>query len=113
MISIITWILAAIFNSLMDATENAPNFNESRLKNLPQQFWLKDVSWKYAAKLFGYKFDAWHISKSLMIICMALTAIFFNWPLVKWQDFVMYFIGAGLIWNITFWLFYHKLFGVK
>lgn len=113
MISIITWCLAAVFNSLMDATENAPNFNESRLKNLPRQFWLKEESWKYAAKIFGYKLDAWHLAKSCMIICMALTAIFFDWPVEKWQDAALYLIVAGFGWSAVFWLFYHKILGVK
>lgn len=113
MISLALLALAAIFNALMDATENAPNFNESRLKKLPVQFWLKEQSWKYAPKLFGYKFDAWHLSKSAMIICLLLTAIFFDWPVEKWQDVALYLVVGGVVWNGVFWLFYHKLFGVK
>jgi hypothetical protein len=113
MISIILFILAAFFNALMDATENAPNFNESRLKTLPKTFWLKEVSWKYAARLFNYKLDAWHIAKSCMVICFVLTAIFFDWPVEKWQDVAIYLIAGGVIWNATFYFFYHVLFKVK
>lgn len=100
--------IASFFNALMDATENAPNFNESRLKNLPVRFWLKEQSWKYALKIFGYRVDAWHLSKSCMVICM-VTAIVFH-PYHPW--WVIVGIG-GLVWNIGFWLFYNKLFGVK
>lgn len=112
MISIITWCLAAVFNSLMDAVENE-NFYESRLKNWDQKFWYKRESWKHAKKIGSYRIDAWHLAKSCMIICMALTAIFFDWPVKKWQDAGLYLIVAGVSWNVVFWLFYHKIFGVK
>lgn len=113
MISALFWLLACFFNAVMDATENAPNFNESRLKNLPRNFWLKEISWKYAPKIFGYKLDAWHIAKSCMILCFLFTALTFDPPLQKWQDWALYIAVAGIIWNGGFWLFYHKLFGVK
>lgn len=105
-------VLACFFNAVMDATENE-NISESIFKNLPKQFWYKRESWKYAPKFLGYKFDAWHISKSCMIICFILAAIFFDWPVEKWQEVALYFIVGGVIWNGSFWLFYHKLFGVK
>lgn len=111
--SIVLLIAACFFNAVMDATENMPNFNESRLKNLPKNFWLKEVSWKYAPKIFSYKLDAWHISKSCMIICFILSGIFFDMPVEKWQDVVSYLVIGGVIWNFFFWLFYHRLFGVN
>lgn len=112
MISVGFFILACFFNSIMDAVENE-NFHESVFKKLPVRFYYKRESWKYAPKLFGYKFDAWHISKSCMIICFILTAIFFDWPVEKWQDVALYLVVGGVIWNGCFWLFYHKLFGIK
>ena len=69
---LILWFvfLAAAFNAVMDATENEPNFNESVFKRLNQRFWLKSVSWQFAYKIGGYKFDAWHLSKTGMVLCI-------------------------------------------
>lgn len=111
-LSIIFLILACFFNSVCDAVENE-NFHESIFKNLPKQFWAKRESWKYTKKIFGYRLDAWHISKSLMIICFVLAGIFFDLPVEKWQDVALYLVVGGLVWNGCFWLFYKKLFGVK
>lgn len=105
----IFWVLAAFFNAVMDSLENAPNYNESIFRSLPKQFWLKEESWKYAKKILGYRCDAWHFAKSLMIICLAATVIFYNPILRPWLNFVAF----GLIWNISFTLFYHEIFGVK
>lgn len=103
------WIAAAFFNAVMDATENAPNFDESIFKNLPKQFWLKEQSWKYAMKILGWKADCWHISKSLMIICIAAAATFYQPILRPW----VHFIVLGISWNLTFTFFYHVIFKVK
>jgi hypothetical protein len=113
MISALFWLLACFFNAVMDACENTPNFNESIFKRLPVQFWVKDQSWKYAPKLWGYKFDAWHIAKSCMILCFLFTALTFDLPLEKWQDWALYIAVAGILWNGGFWLFYHKLFKIR
>jgi hypothetical protein len=104
--------IAAFFNAVMDAVENE-NYFESIFKKLPQQFWYKRESWKYAAKVFGYKVDAWHLAKSCMLICFAGAVISFNLPVKKWQDVAFYTAGFGIIWNVTFWLFYHVIFKVK
>jgi|ERR1044072_9366270 hypothetical protein len=112
MISAVFILLAAFFNAVMDAVENE-NYFESIFKNLPKQFWYKRESWKYAAKIFGYKVDAWHVSKTLMVFCFAGAVISFNLPVFKWQDVAMYVAGVGVMWNVTFWLFYHVIFKVK
>lgn len=101
MISIILFSLAAFFNACMDAFENE-NFFESIFRNKNQRFWYKRESWKWAKKIGGYKLDAWHISKSCMIICICF-AIFPNW-----KGFIL-----GIVWNIIFVLFYHKIFKIK
>lgn len=98
---------AAFFNACMDAFENE-NFFESMFRNSNQRIWYKRESWKYAKKIFGYKLDAWHISKSCMILCFC-GALAFP-PKDSWWVIV---INYGLIWNLTFWLFYHKVFGIK
>lgn len=105
----ISIVVSAFFNSVMDATENTPNFNESVFKNLNKRFWCKDVSWQFAKRVFGYKFDAWHMSKSAMIMFLAVSIILFsNHPV-----HVIHSVGIGIVWNFTFWLFYHKIFKVK
>lgn len=112
MISVIFILLAAFFNAVMDAVENE-NYFESVFKNLPQQFWYKRESWKYAAKVFGYKIDAWHLCKSLMLLCFTGAVIAFDLPVLKWQDIALYAVVFGFVWNATFWLFYHVIFRVK
>ena len=102
------WVLAAFFNAVMDAVENE-NYFESGFKNLPRQFWYKRDSWKYAARILGWKADAWHISKSLMVVCVISTLIFYV-PVVRpW----LHFIIMGVAWNLCFTFFYHVVFRVK
>ncbi len=108
-VSYILIFIAAFFNACMDAFENTPNFNESIFKNLDKRFWCKDVSWQYAKKLFGYKFDSWHLAKSAMIFCLVGAIVIYR-PHHQWW---VHFISMGIIWNVGFWLFYHKIFQVK
>lgn len=112
-------VLAVFFNSIMDATENEPNFNESIFKNLNKKFWLKTVSWQFARKIFGWKFDAWHVAKSGMVLSIAgaiIAAIFVGVYLAANPSLL--FISAslatiGAAWNGSFKLFYHIIFKVK
>ena len=113
MISIIFVFLAAVCNSFMDAVENEPNYNESIFKKLDKRHWCKEFSWQNDKKIFGYHLDPWHIAKSTMIICFGIAIIYFKLPLLKWQDVALYICVYGAIWNITFWLFYHKIFSVE
>lgn len=108
MITYLLIFLAAFFNAVMDACENE-NFEESILKKWDRRFWYKRDSWKYTKKIIGYRPDAWHLSKSLMIICFVLAVIFYE-PKHEWW---VVFISCGIIWNVAFWLFYNKLFGIK
>lgn len=104
MISAILLFLAAVFNAVMDLTESE-RFYVSVFRNLNERFWYKRVSWKYAKKIFGWKFDAWHVAKSLMIICASLAIVLYK-PVFPWYiDFVL----AGVLWNGTFNLFYNKI----
>jgi hypothetical protein len=96
--------IAAVLNALMDRVENE-NFSSSVFKNLNQKFWYKRESWKYAKKVFGWKFDAWHVAKSLMIISLAFAIVLYT-P-IFWVVDVM-IIGA--IWNGTFNIFYNRIF---
>lgn len=112
MITAILIFLAAFFNAVMDAVENE-NYYESIFKKLPVQFWYKRESWKYVKKIFGYRPDAWHLAKTLMLFCFAGAVIAFDLPVNKWHDVTFYIATLGIIWNVTFWLFYHKIFKVK
>lgn len=96
--------LAAVFNALMDRIENE-NFFESVFKKLDQRFWYKRESWKYAYKIFGYKVDAWHLSKTLMVVFACLSIVFYN-PFIPIADFIV----LGVLWNLTFNLFYNRIF---
>lgn len=112
--------LAAFFNAVMDATEDAPNFNESIFRNLNTRFWLKSVSWQYAKKIFGYKLDAWHIAKTCMVICISgaimaslCAGLTGHVHIVNWYWWIKCLAVIGFVWNSTFILFYHKIFKIK
>jgi hypothetical protein len=118
MISLTLIILAAFFNAVMDAVENE-NFFESIFRNLNQKFWYKRESWKYAKKAFGYRFDAWHTAKSCMITSLCAAIYIEQFSNQIWHTGLLFIdigidiIIAGVIWNLAFTLFYHKLFNVK
>ncbi len=97
--------LAAILNALMDIVENE-NFRTSIFRNLNEKFWYKRESWKHARKIFGWKFDAWHVAKSGMIVCMALAVVLYTGVFPWWVDFLIF----GAIWVVSFNLFYNKIF---
>jgi len=49
--------------------------------------------------------DIWHFCKSGMVIMLSLSVVFYE-PIFEWYiDFVIY----GLVWNITFSLFFNKI----
>ncbi len=93
--------LAALLNAVMDRCENIVAFNRSVFSHLDKRFWCKDVSWQYAKKTFGYKWDAWHMAKSA-VICLLLSVLFFN---VAWWHYFL----LGVTWNVVFVFSYHKL----
>lgn len=104
MLSSLLVILAAYFNALMDRLENETFFT-SVFKNMNQKFWYKRESWKYAKRVFNYKIDGWHLAKSSMIVCLCLAIVFYT-PMFGWIDFVLF----GLLWNLTFNIFYNRIF---
>lgn len=112
MISIILILLAAFFNAVMDAVENE-NFFETIFRNLPKQFWYKRESWKYVKKIFGYRPDAWHLAKSCMLVCFAGAVVWFDIQITKWWHGVVCIGVIGVVWNLSFNLFYHVIFKVK
>ncbi len=103
MISLFFWCLAAFFNACMD--KMSWHFEKSCFSELDPKFWNPNVSWKYAKKIFGYKIDAWHLAKSLMIICIILSALSLNIIFGYWIDFLIY----GMIWNLIFNIYFNKI----
>ena len=81
------------------------HFEKSCFSELDPKFWNPNVSWKYAKKVFGYKIDAWHLFKSMMIICVVLSAINYQGIISMWVDFVLY----GIIWNVIFNIYFNKV----
>jgi hypothetical protein len=96
--------IAAVLNAIMDRVENE-NFSSSVFKNLNQKFWYKRESWKTAKKVFGWKFDAWHVAKSLMIISLAFGIVLYR-PILGILDVLI----IGAIWIGTFNIFYNRIF---
>lgn len=126
MISLILWALAPIFNAIMDITESEAYFTSVFPKDTTKKgifFWYKRLSWNNPRikKVFGYKFDGWHIAKSIMIILIVVSTtlqIYFEGQWIQWFSFVWLnllteFCIKGLMWNTIFTLFYHKLFRSK
>lgn len=104
MISLILISIAAFFNSVMDKLVH--HFGTSIFRGLNQNFWNPNVSWATAKKFMGYKFDAWHIAKSLMIFCLCFAIVLYQ-PITEYWFFDWAILGT--MWNIVFVLFYDKI----
>jgi hypothetical protein len=100
-IPILLIVVAALCNAVMDIVENE-NFSSSRFANREPRFWYKRESWKWATRIGGYKIDAWHISKSLMLVLLLIKpGYIINW----WADLLI----LGVVWNVSFNIFYKFL----
>jgi hypothetical protein len=107
MISYIFLALASVCNATMDTLTH--HFNYSIFKNKKEEFWNPNESWKYVNFLpfTKYRADAWHLLKSSMIVFMCASICFAN-------NFTIYdFICLGILWNLTFNLFYNHLLITK
>ena len=97
-IKIILIFFASVFNSIMDKTETIISFNSSVFKKLNPNFWCKPLSANTPLlKFTHYRIDAWHLSKSLMVICICAAMSSTIW------EFIIY----GIIWNLVFNLMYN------
>lgn len=121
--SFIFIILAAICNALMDKVENEIQYNTSIFRRFKTpEFWCKTKSAHSVNLIPGttYRPDAWHISKSLMIIFLIAAIVMFTpsisthlKPFFQWYVLMGTLIEIllfGTIWNVTFNLFYNKFF---
>jgi hypothetical protein len=121
MISYILVILAAISNAVMDTLIH--HHDTSVFKKYKTGFWSDAYleSWKNkyvdgepikGRKKWFWKInvpvqflDAWHCTKSIMIICLIAAIILYN-PLF---NPLIDFCALGFIWNMTFSFFYNVI----
>ena len=109
MITAVTILIAAFFNAVMDRTGDVVAFRNSVFRHKNIRFWSKEISWAFAKKIFGWKFDAWHIAKSAMITLLIAGAVLYRPVFNPIPDFFIY----GVLWNATFNLCYNKLLKSK
>jgi hypothetical protein len=106
MITFILIFLAAQFNAIMDRTGDLVAFNASIFSDKDPAFWCREISWKYAKKIFGWKADAWHIAKSTMIILLVAGIVIYQPVFNPISDFFI----MGAIWNASFNLGYKTFY---
>lgn len=101
-------ILAAACNALMDSVEYETAFEKSIFSKLNPKWWCKSISWEYVKflPLTKYRPDAWHLAKSSMVVFIVL-AIVVAAPV---SHPLPHFVLLGLIWNMSFNLFYNHIF---
>ena len=115
-LTFIFFMLAAFFNSVMDATENENIYESKFFRDKDPKFWYKRESWKSAKRIFSFHLDAWHIAKSSMILCLVasvMLALAYPIPIKNWHDIAFFVSIYGLVWNGTFKLFYNLIFGIR
>jgi len=100
--------VAAVFNAVMDSVEHDEAFYRSVFSRLNRRWWCKSISWRYVKLLpfTKYRPDAWHLSKSLMVIFAIASVISYSWN-AHWIIAVLVY---GAAWNITFNFFYNRVF---
>ena len=132
MISLLLVALAAICNAVMDVVSF--HYKTSIFTKFNPQWWNPAISWKnkyvdyskfaeYTGKvsklekrifilnLFSIKYptfltDAWHFFKSLMIVLLGFAIVLYV-PVVNiYVDIIL----VGFAWNLTFNVFYNKIF---
>ena len=110
------WTCASACNAVMDNIQD--HWSTSIFNKRAPEFWNPAISWKISEKIFGWKFDAWHVFKSIMIlcICFSMSLYCYSFSLIAHEVshinglwFFLVFIYDGLLWNATFNIFYNKL----
>jgi hypothetical protein len=90
-------ILAAFFSAVMDKTKDTIQYNSSVFKNWNKRFWNDEEPSSFVPYT-KYKLNAWHLSKSLLVICICAAMSRTIW------EFIIY----GIIWNLVFNFLYNK-----
>ena len=101
-------LFAAICNAVMDSLEN-DCIHGTVFSKKNQKFWNKQISATVTKKIFGWKYDAWHVFKSLMVILLALAITSYR-PIQAW---LIDFFVIGWVWNGYFNVFYNHIFKLK
>mgnify|MGYP006979485448 CR=1 FL=1 len=115
MIAIILLILAGIFNACMDTLKT--HYSKSIFSKWKNQNWVNPSlswtnKWKSESKLgdlimstvLVWATDLWHLLKTLMLLSIMLTVVFYK-PIVNWwADSIILFCSF----TIPFELFYSK-----
>ena len=107
MISITLFLLASICNACMDTLKD--HFDVSVFQKFDESFWNPAISWKKKTFL-TYRFDGWHILKSLVIILICFSIVLYKPITDYWLlDIFIY----GMAWNICFEVFWSKILKVS
>jgi len=112
--------VAAILNASMDTLYH--HWGNSIFRKFQQPFWADtNTSWKNKyidydpskgrVKFYGLNMhpaftDGWHFCKSLMIIFISLSIVTYEPIIHPFYDVII----AGTVWNVTFSLFYDRIF---
>ena len=106
--SLISLALSAMFNALMDSVEYEGIFNRSIFSKYNPKWWCKSISWEYVKFLpfTKYRPDAWHLAKSSMVVFVSLAIVLYKPHFHPIVDLALF----GITWNLSFNLFYNKLF---
>lgn len=91
----------------------ADHFDTSIFKSWNPTFWNKSVSSEYAKYLpfTKYKLDGWHLANSGEISCFCMAygiALYGHYP-QHWMVLVGGFAASGLVFILSFNLFYNKI----
>lgn len=101
-IKIVLIIIAAICKAAVDTVTHHPH--TSRLWG---EFWDLKIKRTYVP-FTKYKFDGWHLSNSLMIVCFIVISKLHN--SIEWYYDIPV---SGTIFILVFNLFYNKIFQYK
>lgn len=124
--SLIFIMLAAICNAIMD-TITYHWYSSMFCGNVNRIWWDPEISWRnkynqgqvYNGLRKWWIFDvpctdAWHTFKNLMIVLIVLSIVTFDCKIIRfWYEYIIMIIAYGLMWNLTFNLFYNKLLKSK
>jgi hypothetical protein len=131
-ISLIFLVLASICNAIMDTSTQ--HYYSSIFTKFKPKWWNGNISWKNKyidgdlnkgriKWILGFNkpvqlTDAFHFFKMLMIIFICSSIITFDRCSIiincqyYWYSFLIILGIYGLIWNLTFSLFYNKIFKI-
>lgn len=103
MISLILFLFASIFDACKDTLKD--HFSSSIFKNLNPNFWNPAISYRLST-FSTYRFDAWHICKSITIILICFAIVSFK-PITNYLllDVAIF----GMVWNGMFEIVYRCL----